>query len=195
MSRPAKLQPFEQGHLDGLCGLYALINAARLAVSRAEVDRCTNEDWEELFHVLLAGADDAIGAVRVTANGIKPKPLYRLAKLARRHMADQHGVKLEITRPFKGYRQCTFEAFAGRLRTACQGTPAAMVVCLNGHLDHWTVLERVSATTLELLDSDGLSRVKLANCRLAGERSRHLGRQHIIRPKDVLQIRVVTSKR
>jgi hypothetical protein len=48
MVRRTALVPFQQGDLDGLCGLYALINAIRLATEDDTRD-FPDAAWQELF--------------------------------------------------------------------------------------------------------------------------------------------------
>lgn len=87
MVRRTALVPFQQGDLDGLCGLYALINAIRLA-TEADTRDFPDTAWQELFFTLLLEADEAAGAVDAVGLGIDTQPLYRVAQSAVRHMAD-----------------------------------------------------------------------------------------------------------
>ncbi len=48
MSRQTGLVPFQQGNLDGLCGIYALINAIRLA-TEADTRDFPDAAWQELL--------------------------------------------------------------------------------------------------------------------------------------------------
>ena len=89
--RSPKLTPFRQGNLDALCGLYAAINAIRLATA-SSTHHLTEEDWAELFFALIIEAETA-GASHAAGSGIGTKALFRLTKAAARHMADAHGVR------------------------------------------------------------------------------------------------------
>ena len=55
---------------------------------------------------------------------------------------------------------------------------------LSGDVRHWTVLRRVGKHSLELFDSSGMERVKLASCRLKNRSSR----EYILRRRRVLLI-------
>ena len=77
--------PFRQGELDGLCGIYAIINAIRLVLGpRASLLKPA--DWHELFVVLLESIDGPIGAAHAAANGIETKPLRSLLRVASLHL-------------------------------------------------------------------------------------------------------------
>ena len=64
------IAPYRQGELDGLCGVYAIVNALRL-VLESHPAGFTRRDWEQLFHTLLATIDNGRGGVcHVVANGM-----------------------------------------------------------------------------------------------------------------------------
>ena len=84
--------PFRQGNLDGLCGIYALINAIRL-VTAEQLD-LSNVEWAGVFARLLAGADDDRGVAKVVTGGIGTWRLIALARAAIDHIAEQYGIEL-----------------------------------------------------------------------------------------------------
>jgi hypothetical protein len=94
MPRCSRLKPYRQGQLDGLCGIYAIVNAIRLALGERG-DQFSKEDWRELFCALLVGADEIVGTATVVG-GIDTRPLAKLLKLVVRHMADEHEVALAL---------------------------------------------------------------------------------------------------
>jgi hypothetical protein len=57
---------------------------------------------------------------------------------------------------------------------------SAVVMELSGDVRHWTVLRRVGKHSLELFDSSGMERVKLASCRLIGSREYILRRRRVL---------------
>ena len=101
--RPALL-PYRQGELDGLCGIYAVVNGVRLAL-KDRADEFTPEDWQAFFQALMLATDEVVGAAQVAGCGIFPKPLLRIAKIAARHMADEHDLKLTARLVFPGTRR------------------------------------------------------------------------------------------
>ena len=191
MSR-ARLTPYRQGQLDGLCGIYASINAIRLALGDRG-RRFTDEDWQHLFSTLLAAADDAIGAVRATACGMETKPLLTVVKSAVQHMADEHELKVTVKRVLKRKERPPMREFLPRLGNLVEQPSSAVVIALAGALDHWTVLRKVGRTSLELFDSSQFARVKIANCRMSYEQPASLSREHIIHPRAVLRVSVTEA--
>ncbi len=64
MKRRPALLPYQQGELDGLCGIYAVINAVRLAL-KDRADEFTPEDWQAFFHALMLATESVVGAAQV----------------------------------------------------------------------------------------------------------------------------------
>ena len=64
---PYRLKPFQQGHLDPLCGEYAIVNALRL-LTRPD-DGLDKVFWEDLFAYVLARADRLFGMRRILDEG------------------------------------------------------------------------------------------------------------------------------
>ena len=191
MPRRTALVPFQQGDLDGLCGIYALINAIRLATENDT--RCFPDAvWQELFCALLLEADAVVGTVDAVGLGINPQPLFRLAQAAVRHMAAEHGLRLTVTHAIRRGEPRTFNGILRRLTELARKPRSAVLICLTGHLDHWTVLRRVTGQSLTFFDSSGCARVSLTNWRSSAERSHGARRAHIIEPKGMFLVRANT---
>jgi hypothetical protein len=56
MARRSDIAPYRQGQLDGLCGLYAIINAIRLA-THDRTDEFGHGVWRELLLALWRGRE------------------------------------------------------------------------------------------------------------------------------------------
>ncbi len=185
------LVPFQQGDLDGVCGIYALINAIRLATE--DDTRCfPDAAWQELFFTLLLEADAVVGTVEAVGLGIDTKPLFRVAQAAVRHMADEHGLRLAVTHALRRGEPRTFDAILRRLAELADQPRSAVLICLTGHLDHWTVLRRVTGQSLTFFDSSGYARVSLTNCH--SKRPREARQAHIIEPKGVFLVHAKPPK-
>src|SRR3712207_5466458 len=92
----ARVRPFRQGDLDGLCGLYAIVNAMRQASRDCAV---AEEVWADLFAALVLAADDHVGIAEAVVNGIDRRPLTRILNAAIQHMADRHDLRFTVKRP------------------------------------------------------------------------------------------------
>jgi hypothetical protein len=183
MARRLEIAPYRQGQLDGLCGLYALINAIRLATHH-HTGEFGHGVWRELLLALLGEAEDLVGTATAVVHGIRTKPLYELAKRAASHMANEYGVPVTVSRA-PGPKH-SFDGLVSHLAELTTKTRSAVVIELTGDVRHWTVVKRVGTHSLQLFDSSGMERVKLASCRLKHEWAHNSGREYILRRRRVL---------
>ena len=91
-------RPFRQGSLDGLCGVYSVINATRLAAWPRK--RLTETDCAELFAVLTSrlAADGCLH--QVLTKGSAYPVVSRLLRATERWLATKHELRLSYKRPF-----------------------------------------------------------------------------------------------
>ena len=82
-----RLQPYRQGRLDGLCGVYALINALRLLCPRLDEDAC-----ERAFCALIrARARQNSSPLAVISGGLSRRELLKLIGPWQRFAAESSG--------------------------------------------------------------------------------------------------------
>ena len=134
-------EPYQQGSLDSLCGIYAVANAvtylcklpAREAVGVQLMAGCIEplEQHAPIRDVLLEGIGDQL-----------------MAKVLRQFVAPTYGIS--IRRPYYLKMPPLDECW----QTIRQFTAGGGVV-LMGDEDHWTVIYSVSAKRMYLLDSCG----------------------------------------
>src|SRR3954467_14554555 len=83
-----QLTPYRQGRLDGLCGVYALINALRLLCPRLDEDAC-----ERVFCALIqARARQTARPLTVISGGLSRPELLRLIGVWQRFAAREFGI-------------------------------------------------------------------------------------------------------
>ncbi|WP_040577312.1 hypothetical protein [Methylopila sp. M107] len=176
-SKGTGAKPYRQGDLDGLCGLYAIINALRRATRREPLEE---DAWPWLFAELLRKADRSLGAVHAVTCGIDTKPLWRLAKYAVGVLAAEYDLGARVTRPLKGKRKLTVPKVVDAVANVLARDDTGVLVGFGGPLDHWTVVTSVSPLHLSLFDSSGRSRVRQDRCALASKRDQP--GLHILQP-------------
>ena len=136
-------RPFAQGDLDWLCGVYAVINAVRLA-ARPHC-RLGKADCGELFAALLA---ELAGAGRLrgfVTGGMGRGMLVRLLRRADRWLRKRHGLALEVSRPFAERDEPGPEACL-RVLAAHLARPGTAAIV--GSDEHWTVVRAVTPRRL-----------------------------------------------
>jgi hypothetical protein len=189
-----QLLPYEQGHLDGLCGLYSIVNATQFALRTAEFERShpyprprylSEHEAELMFMTLIRGVIRPSRLIEIFVDGIHSRQLAILLRLADRWLHKRRATRLFASRPF--YR-------CGRIRSrtvlrrvgAHLATPGtAVIVGTNPPWRHWTVATRLSGSRLHLFDSGGYESVPL---RL----DRHSARLHagLIKPSQVFFVSI-----
>ena len=166
--RPAKRarKPLRQGDLDGLCGVYAIINAVRCVhprLSKPMADRL----FRELLRALAADGQTKPGSM--VYRGITSAMLARLIGTARRHLAAKHGLAFEAARlprrPQPG-RSWTMADLTSRLGDHLADGGVA-VLSLRGSMAHWTVIVAVTPKLFRMRDSDGLHTIRRDQCVVA----------------------------
>jgi hypothetical protein len=173
-------RPFQQGNLDGLCGIYALINAIRLTT--ADHLNLSKDEWTGIFACLLTEADAHTGATNLVTGGIGLGRMMPLARHAIDHIASNHGMELTMSRPLIDLHKPSHRKLVAELRRLVKGPASAILIGIGGHLDHWSVLRSVGDHTLGLFDSGGLRRIRIDRCRTGQEKKLGTGIQHVLHP-------------
>jgi hypothetical protein len=141
-------QPFRQGDLDALCGCYAVVNAVRLAaLPRRRLGRAA------CLGLFAALVDELAEAGRLRAfvtGGVGTGTLARLLRRAAAWLEAEHGLALEVRRPFRGGDRLDAGA---RLRLLAEHLAQGGTSAIVGTGDHWTVVSVVRGGRLLLADS------------------------------------------
>lgn len=144
------LPPYQQGALDGLCGVYAVTNGMALLCPEL-----THEACRRLFQVVLRGQLEAsTSSVASLCKGGGRRKLRRLLRMAVERVSEVH--RIPVRASWLGTNPKTLNA---RLDTLEVELVAGHIVIagLSGGHRHWTVIERMTPDTLWLADSDGLA--------------------------------------
>jgi hypothetical protein len=163
--RAQPFDPYKQGRLDGLCGIYATVNAMHLLCAEF-----SEHDAINLFHDLLLSLDyrGATCADRA-AFGIEPLTLPRVLRTARTFMRNVFDLNI-IVAPIK--EEVALDRLWHRLRVHTEQQGVA-IIGLTGQHDHWTVVRRATPRLLFLSDSGDLHRLQRRFCSVAENRARH----------------------
>ena len=190
---------FRQGSLDGLCGLYSIVNAVKAAARNAGRASApgsaqswfTRDDAWELFGALARSLERDRRLARSYAEGIEPATLIRLFRYARRWLERYQGRRLiarrAFFRPARPGRKRIVEAIERHLAKP----NTAAVIGLHGQPGHWTVATASLRMVLRLADSDGGRWLWKHPLRGRNRASFHAGR---IDPYSLFLIQVRPSK-
>ena len=148
-----ELPPARQGTFDGLCGVYAIVNAVDLLEPRPR----RNHFHADLFVQLTHG----LGAAALLASmdyGVTPTELARAAKFAFQWLAITYDVHLEISEPFIGRRFTRTRPFVRALGQYADPPHSVAVISLQRPgRSHWTSVRAIDGLTIRLRDSAGLA--------------------------------------
>lgn len=158
-----------QGSLDGLCGIYAIINACDLLLGNT----LNYDDRAGLFCKLTTLLDDGRPIGDIIHDGIGFRKLGELIDVASRTLALDHAVAIR--------RKVASKSSAGELEDFWEelrqnvDSAAGRVALLGvgGKHNHWTVVEQVSDKSLTLADSDGLKRFNKSDCDVKEDSKTH----------------------
>ena len=182
---PYRLKPFQQGHLDPLCGEYAIVNALRL-LTRPD-DGLDKIFWEDLFSYVLARADRLFGMRRILDEGTPHWLSKALLPPVLKRFEAGAGISVEaLTLAQLGGGKHPADPMAV-LQSALADRRAAALVLLGGDYDHWTVVRSVSAGVVWLFDSDGLK--SLLRAEIAPSYRQQAGRRFVISQRPIRVLR------
>ena len=159
-----RIDPYQQGRLDSLCGLYAVINAARLVYAESNPlsrQRCKGLFAEGIdFLTAKRGSRDAphwgmtVGRQRKLAKALlNSEALADLPKL-------RHGPALPPMTDID-HLQTTID-------TAITGGDV-LLACFHGRISHHSVIVGQTPTRVLLFDSDGMKYVNKASIAIGAD--------------------------
>ena len=139
------MRPYNQGELDGLCGVYSLINATRLITKRMSF-----ADWQLIFLKMLKLQLKQRKSANFLVYGINE---VKIAKLLRQIFKPQFGIS--YSRPFQRRKQLELSDFWAKLEAYLHnGNNRCVIICYSTeHFSHWSVVQAISPNRLVLLDS------------------------------------------
>jgi hypothetical protein len=150
-------KPWLQGQFDGLCGLYALLNAVR-CLDPSFDEHAATDMFAELTRRHRSEVSEAVG------EGLGYETLCDIAETLRTLLAPR--VRLKLTRPFVDETFDDAREYLHALRPMLRKGGCVAIVGLGSPLDHWTVITSVGRSTLRLADSRGHARLPRANLSL-----------------------------
>lgn len=150
------LLPYEQGYLDGLCGIYSVINATRLIVTGMR-----EEDAMKLFGKCMIHVEGRKSLGKVSTDGVLMSDIWSILKKV---VLIKYAIVAE--RPFQKTREISLDDYFNTLREHFSkgGRRAAIISFECDDWDHWTVVKSISMKRLMLFDSSMMKSINIAKC-------------------------------
>lgn len=154
--------PIRQGSIDGLCGVYSVMNATEAVIGKFHYDRKLRRKASQrkvLFKKLIGylAKQDMLeeamiwGFENIDAKGgfidiaIKSVKKYQRRKLRKKIAFDTDDV--------------TLDAYWEKLTEHLKQPESAVIICLSGRIKHWTCVRRITPNALILSDSSGIRQI------------------------------------
>ncbi len=151
-------EPFRQGHLDGLCGLYAIVNALDLLR-----DGGLTHSEDEAHRIMRALVDAAPERFpRAIWDGTKVQHIRRMLAAADRFARKRYKFGIDWNEPFLRRDFDTPAQYLAALREELAGGHLA-IIGLAPPWDHWTLVRKVRNDGLDCVDSIELKHLALAD--------------------------------
>ena len=153
MPSSRNLKPLRQGHLDGFCGLYAVINALRLMGTGWY--RMSHAECQALLLMMLGELNRKGGLHGIAIDGLTPKQLRSMLRIAAKWLQERKLCRLEFHRPWNaksqvpGSMSTALDIIEGHIGHA----HGAAIIGIAGGYDHWSILECIADNKLRLFDS------------------------------------------
>lgn len=157
-----------QGTLDGLCGIYAIINSIEL-ISRKKLVR---DERAKLFVKLVSLLDDGRFIGEIVHEGIGFRKLGELFDVATRDLKARSKKSLS-RRVLCKEEPDSVDDFWEILSQTVQKKDTVVLLGLGGNYDHWTVVEKVTDKSISLVDSLALKQLRRKDCGLSGDECTH----------------------
>jgi len=153
------IEPYSQGNLDSLCGLYAAINALRLALH--DDGGQTKADAKHLFGQAIAYLDRKGALAETLAHGMETRRWHALVRHLAKHAATD-SLTVDLERPEFHAKPTIADIFGWIDTSLAEGKP--VLVQLSHGLNHFSVVAGATSASLKLFDSDGHRFVRRASC-------------------------------
>ena len=151
-----KLLPYEQGYLDGLCGIYSIINATRLIVKDMR-----KSEAMKLFGKCMRHMEKRSSLGKVSTSGINGNDLWSILQTC---VLANYSINIE--RPFYRDGKISANSYVKELTDYFGegGKRSAIINIESREWEHWTAIKSITRKQIMLFDSCCLSAVNTARC-------------------------------
>jgi hypothetical protein len=167
---PRRPEALEQGALDGLCGIYSIVNSILWALrtyppprhrQRASKRLPSDAELGDLFIALLSKLVQGQSHLKPVVEGASSTQLLRLLSKSSDWLTTHRALELVTRQPFYGKKSVPTAHVVEALGRHLARPGAAAIIGIEAPFDHWTVVRQVTRKRLLLLDSEGVSHLSL----------------------------------
>lgn len=161
-----RIEPCQQGGLDSLCGLYALINAMRLVF--AEMAPLSGQSCKRLFSEGMDFLTAKRGSRDAAHWGMTVRRQRKLAKALFKSevLEGLHKLRLGLAMPPITRAEELDAAIGASLKSG-----AVLLVCLHGRISHHSVIVGHTPDRVLLFDSDGMQFIRKGSIKFSDDQN------------------------
>jgi|JI6StandDraft_1071083.scaffolds.fasta_scaffold448422_2 hypothetical protein len=170
MDDEESVMPIRQGSIDGLCGVYSVMNATETVIGKFHYDRKLKRKASQrrilyknligylakhdlLEEVLICGFNDIDAKGGFIDIAIKSVKKYQKRKLRKQIAFDIDDV--------------TLDQYWQKLTEHLSQPDSAVIISISGRIKHWTCVRKITPQALILSDSSGIRRIAKGQCSIA----------------------------
>jgi len=170
MDDEESVMPIRQGSIDGLCGVYSVMNATETVIGKFHYDRKLKRKASQrrilyknligylakhdlLEEVLICGFNDIDAKGGFIDIAIKSVKKYQKRKLRKQIAFDIDDV--------------TLDQYWQKQPNTLSQPDSAVIISISGRIKHWTCVRKITPQALILSDSSGIRRIAKGQCSIA----------------------------
>lgn len=148
------MKPYEQGALDGLCGVYCIVNATRI------ISGFIGDESRQLFQEIIYYLDQTKDLPKILISGMGIQTIGAI-------LADVVGSRINNrAMPFKQYPDTPLDTFWSEMMCFMSGGERRTILtAIGGPMwDHWSIVESITDKQIRFFDSYKLKRLNRSRC-------------------------------
>ena len=171
MSKSA--EPWRQGEIDLLCGVYAVLNGIKFA---APMHASIKSQCDDIFYAIASKLEDDAASHNILSYGLNRRSLGIALCAAGDWLESNCGWRLVVSWPFYRWSNAKSAHVFSRMQDHLRVPNTAAIICLAGEIDHWTVVTDVTARRVRLFDSIGMKFIRRSSIGVLGDETacRHI---------------------
>ena len=152
-------KPYQQGDLDGLCGVYALVNAVDYLCGPL-----SNRKARQLFQQILKHLETKAPLASRCCHGIV---INDIAGILKSVVCQQYPI--QRFKPFHRQPWVNKQRYIKILREFLQQPNAIVLLALEGYHSHWTLVRQITDKKLVTYDSSEIRYVLINSCSMIND--------------------------
>lgn len=150
-------EPWRQGELDLLCGVYAVVNSIKIA---APFISPAKSHFDEVFYAVARALEECPSSHTFLSYGLNRRSLGVALNAAGEWLESSFGCQLDTSWPYYRWPDVKSAHVFSRIQDHLAIPNTAAIVCVAGQIDHWTVVSDVTARRVWLFDSIGMKFIR-----------------------------------